>query len=392
MMEPKNCTMASLFEMQCVYIVPKYQRQYVWKLEDQWEPLWLDVIEIASALYEDAKLRSSDAINPNLVESHFLGAVVLKVGGITPEDAQTWKVIDGQQRITTMQLLMAATYSYLNERGLGQTASRLKLLIQNSASSGVGQLKITHREKSYEQFSSVVNSIFSGLTHPKLDGPMIECFEFFRERVEGWFDEREDNLILVAKAFNHTLISKLRLVAIYLGIDDKEYLIFETLNSRGEPLTEWDKIKNFLLYKSDNDSALEQDEFYDEFLTRFDDNWWREATGRGAQERPRTDVFSDYWLESKEQISVSIKRVFKAFKKHIEKYDLAIEPEIKSTCSFKTQNTIDDLLTQITVKWILRSSSIIFVMNCQLVQSGHFCFICSVWIPRTKLNANILSV
>ena len=55
--------MADLFEKQCVYLVPKYQRQYVWNLENQWEPLWLDVIEIASVIYEDAyqrKCRYSD--------------------------------------------------------------------------------------------------------------------------------------------------------------------------------------------------------------------------------------------------------------------------------------------------------------------------------------------
>ena len=109
----------------------------------------------------------------------------------------------------------------------------------------------------------------------------------------------------------------------------KEYLIFETLNARGEPLTEWDKIKNFLLYKADNTSDLDQDKIYDEYLTRFDDNWWRESVGRGAQERPRTDIFTDYWLESRKQISVSVKRVFKEFKKHIENKNQAIEAEIE---------------------------------------------------------------
>ena len=329
MMEPKNCTMADLFEKQCVYLVPKYQRQYVWNLENQWEPLWLDVTEIASVLYEDAHQRNVDSVNTKLVESHFLGAVVLKVGGITPEAAQTWKVIDGQQRITTIQLLVAATYSYLNEHGLVQPAERIKLLIQNSTTPSSSQLKITHREMSYEQFSNVMQSIFVETADQILDGPMFECYRYFQDRVREWFGDRNLNLLCAANAFIHTLISKLCLVAIYLGTEDKEYLIFETLNARGEPLTEWDKIKNFLLYKSDNTSDLDQDKIYDEYLTRFDDNWWREFVGRGAQERPRTDTFADYWLESRKQIFVGVKRVFKEFKNHIEIKNQAIETEIK---------------------------------------------------------------
>ena len=160
-MEPRNSTMSDLFEKQCVYFVPKYQRHYVWNCEDQWEPLWLDVTEIASVLYKDASERSDQRINTKLVEPHFLGAVVLKVGGITPEDAQTWKVIDGQQRITTIQLLMAATYNYLKENSLDSQADRLELLIKNSAATGTGQLKIKHRELSYKQFSSVVSDILT---------------------------------------------------------------------------------------------------------------------------------------------------------------------------------------------------------------------------------------
>ena len=327
-MEPRNYSMADIFEKQCVHLVPKYQRHYVWSLEDQWEPLWFDVTEISISLYDDAQQRNSSEVNSDIVESHFLGAVVLKVGGITPEAARIWKVIDGQQRITTIQILMAATYSVLCDNAMDKSADRIRLLIKNSTNELKNQLKISHKESSYEQFSKVMHSVFDG-TSIQLDGsPMVECYIYFRERVVEWFQDRSGNQLLAANALIITLISKLRLVAIFLDTTDPEHLIFETLNARGEPLTEWDKIKNYLLHKSENIQDVDQDEIYDKYLTQFDETWWREYEGRGAQQRPRTDIFADYWLESQIKRFVGVKRVYKEFKSYIDNHNKELESEI----------------------------------------------------------------
>ncbi len=328
-MEPRNYSMADLFEMQCVYLVPKYQRQYVWSLEDQWEPLWLDVTEISSALYDDAQRKGEGDIDTNHVDSHFLGAVVLKVGGSTPEAAKIWKVIDGQQRITTIQLLMAATYSALRKYELNKAAGRISLLIKNSTGELDNKFKISHKESSYEQFSNVMRSINSERSIQLEGNPMVECYRYFCDRVEEWFQDRKDNSLLAANALIITLISKLRLVAIYLDQKDPEHLIFESLNARGEPLTEWDKIKNYLLHKSDSNPNVDQDEIYERSLIQFDETWWREYEGRGAQQRPRTDIFADYWLESRLHRFVGVKRVYKEFKKYIDNRDQDLESEIQ---------------------------------------------------------------
>ena len=141
-MEPRNYTLANLFENQGIYVVPRYQRLYVWNQEDQWEPLWEDVIEIAGDLLNEATNRNSEEVNADSKESHFLGAVVLKQSGYTPDMAQRWRVIDGQQRLTTVQLLMTAVADELDKietvrpsRALKETnektrpASRSRLLM-----------------------------------------------------------------------------------------------------------------------------------------------------------------------------------------------------------------------------------------------------------------------
>ena len=329
-MQPEKSSIARLFDQQCIYIVPKYQRQYVWRMEDQWEPLWLDVIDIADVLFEDACKADKTEVNPSSVESHYLGAVVLKIGGTTPSEASKWKVIDGQQRLTTIQLLIAATYKNFKERDF-QQAKRLENLIVNSTAEAKSErLKLQHRETSYEQFSKVLESVTENSQSVSAGGPMVECFDYFYEVVRKWLNERNSNLQLAAKSLLNAMVSKLHLVAIYLDVNEKEHQIFETLNDRGEPLTEWDKIKNYLLHKGDVIAVLDQDKLYDHYLTKFDDEWWRALEGRGFQQRPRTDIFTNYWLESRNFSFVGAKRVFKEFKKYIDKKeDNIIENEIQ---------------------------------------------------------------
>ena len=149
-----------------------------------------------------------------------------------------------------------------------------------------------------------------------IESPMADCYKYFRNVARQWFDEQNSRILLAVSALIAVLIAKLRVVAIYLDSGEKEHMIFETLNARGEPLTEWDKIKNYLLYKADEEPDVDQNSFFDNYLEMFDNDWWREKIGRG--QRPRTDIFADYWLESRIMSPVSTRRVFRMFQKHVD--------------------------------------------------------------------------
>ena len=84
-------------------VVPPFQRPYVWEKEEQWAPLWQDVRRMADLRLAQA---SADA-------KHFLGAIVVQAQEPILGDLQASSVIDGQQRLTTLQLLMDATASAL---------------------------------------------------------------------------------------------------------------------------------------------------------------------------------------------------------------------------------------------------------------------------------------
>ena len=330
-MEPRKHTLAELFEGQLVYVVPSYQRLYVWSREDQWEPLWSDVEDIATVLVNDAAVRDSEGVDPDSVEAHFLGAVVLKMSGSTPDLARQLRVIDGQQRLTTLQLLVAAAIIELEGVGLSIPANRLRELTTNSsrsASSANDSYKISHhrhqRGHDYERFRDVMGAALDGTPTDSIDGPMASCYRFFQQAIRDWMSAHDAHKSAAASALATTLIMKLHLVGIHLDTHEKEHIIFETLNARGEPLTEWDKIKNYLLYKADEEPGLNQESFFETYLDRFDEPWWRRDVGRGIQ-RPRTDIFADYWLESRKNTPVAVRRVFREFERHIDQEGRPLE-------------------------------------------------------------------
>ena len=103
-------------------IVPLFQRPYVWNEENQWEPLWQDVVRVTERLLADPDGKH---------QPHFLGAVVLQQLQNPVGSLQARTVIDGQQRLTTLQLLLDALHAELLAVGATQPAMRLEALVSN---------------------------------------------------------------------------------------------------------------------------------------------------------------------------------------------------------------------------------------------------------------------
>ena len=271
----------------------------------------------------DLAQQQAEGIHQRAIEPHFMGAVVLKSSGNTPDLATQWRVIDGQQRLTTLQLLLAATERSI--RSLDEKyADRLLDLITNTGHSSVAgfdQFKISFqrhkRGHDYESLGPVLRAALSGADTAEISGPIAACYRYFEGAISEWLGAHS-NPELAAAALGATLLSKIFVIGLYLDDHEKEHIIFETLNARGEPLTEWDKAKNYLLFKAEESPDLDPAIVFEDFLDRFDDQWWRQWVGRGTQVRPRTDVFLDYWLESKTQEPVSARRVFREFQTYLE--------------------------------------------------------------------------
>ncbi|MFM7774374.1 MAG: DUF262 domain-containing protein, partial [Candidatus Kapaibacterium sp.] len=102
-------------------LVPLFQRPYVWNMEKQWEPLWRDVERLADRLLSGRR----DATQP-----HFLGAVVIQQIQNTVGELQSRIIIDGQQRLTTLQIMLDAVHAAFLEHELTAPAARLEFLVE----------------------------------------------------------------------------------------------------------------------------------------------------------------------------------------------------------------------------------------------------------------------
>ena len=278
------------------WVIPSYQRNYVWTEEGQWAPLWEDLMALTERVRQ-ANSGSEDA------EPHFLGTVITKHSpGFKPNRLiGYWWVVDGQQRLTTLQLLLAAARAVFFQRGLARHASMLSEVLANSPDfvGGPGdQYKIRHKsskrwEKSdYAVFQTMIDSSRSAPNSGVTAGsPLGDCYNYFRGKVDAWLRSlSEDDRGKYVEAFNKAVLKKLVVADIQLSRGQNSHAIFEALNARGKPLTEWEKTKNYFLSLAVSKDDPDGDRTYGEHLERYDaDPYWK----------GRIDTFLLYfaWLE-----------------------------------------------------------------------------------------------
>lgn len=218
------------------YKVPTYQRDYSWK-NDHWEDLWEDIMLIVR--------------NPETV--HYMGSIVLQV--IRPK---VYSVIDGQQRLTTLSLIVLATIKCIKDLVSkdidGENNNeRIKLLSQRFlGSKDPGSLtyssKLELNENNNEFFQSHL-LVFRPALNPRTlrdsDKLLLKAYEFFYQKVSLQFQGTENGQAL-ADFLNKLIAEKLMFIQIVVQNEFSAYTVFETLNSRGERLTISDLLKNFL--------------------------------------------------------------------------------------------------------------------------------------------------
>lgn len=161
--------------------IPLFQRPYVWNEEDQWLPLWKDVQRLAEFRLSDSQ---GDA-------KHFLGAVVVQAQEQKLGNLVVHNIIDGQQRLTTLQLLVDASSALLEEAGRETLAEQLESLTHNQGSfvpQGESPLKVRHTNRDRDAFDEVMTAE-PPIDHDSLkhSGSLItRAHKFFVGIVDEW--------------------------------------------------------------------------------------------------------------------------------------------------------------------------------------------------------------
>lgn len=287
-------------------VVPLFQRPYVWSLERQWEPLWMDVRRLADKALEGAQ-----------AEPHFLGAIVVQQQQSEIGNLSVRTVIDGQQRLTTLQLLFDATYGLLVEKGLGALASQMENLVRNQdayISDPSDRFKIwpTNRDRpAFEEVMALSRPDYAKLRSK--ESRISRAHRYFLSEVDQWLGE--EDATRRAEALVSAMSHRLSLVVIDLAFDEDAQEIFETLNARGTPLTAADLIKNFVFQKLQQDD-FNAEEHYEKYWRLFETPFWETEVTVGRVVYSRSSLFLTQWLVAMTGEEITVREVFSRFKRY----------------------------------------------------------------------------
>ena len=331
-MDANAAAVLDLFETKMQIEVPLFQRRYVWDRERHWDPLWEDISRKFTEYLEgrrDAPL-------------HFLGAMVLDQKQTPTTHVLRRQVIDGQQRLTTLQIFLAALRDFCREQDCVDIAEECERFTFNSgrmANPNVDRFKVQPTQADRGQFRDVIEAgsrTEVERLHPpvrrkyarKIDPRprMVEAYLFFHGRLKEFFLGNADEPPLADECSLserldecfQALKNALQVVVIDLGGDDDAQVIFETLNARGEPLLPADLLRNFIFLRAAR-SAEPQDELYEKYWRPFDDDFWRVPTRQGRLSRPRSDLFLQHFLASREGRDIPIGHLFVEYRHWINK-------------------------------------------------------------------------
>ncbi|MEL6913576.1 MAG: DUF262 domain-containing protein [Pseudomonadota bacterium] len=324
------------------FMVPLYQRKYQWG-DKRLAPFWADVTAKAIEVLDgDAKFE------------HYMGALILSpVGqgsqiGITP----VVQVVDGQQRLTTFQILLTALREVSRHHELEDLIEHIDGYLLNVPKSkdtdplAKYKLSPTPSDRSlfhdlvelpYAEVSKKYKHLYWGSKVPKntefpafrayhLFYSWIDDFSFYgpdeeseidldAEAPEGGEDD-EVELELIEKRLEAILtavLDRLKLVVITLGENDDAQVIFETLNSQGEPLLAMDLVRNNIFHRAEKQSASVE-QLYTKLWTPFDKGWWKEAAPNARPTRPRIDHFLAHTLAAETGDKISMRELYAEYR------------------------------------------------------------------------------
>ncbi len=260
----------SIIDGQKQYVIPLFQRSYIWK-RDVLDIFWTDLVELC---HDDSNRTENN--------EHFMGAIVTIPLDIASKDIEKYLLIDGQQRLTTILVLLAAlrnkAANYTDNKKLLKLADSIKdNYLLHRYENGTDKLKLlpTQLQGDRESFMSIMQGE-DGLT-----GSLItEAYNFFRKKLDGKDIPEFETLI-------SAITNQLMIVHVALEGNDDPYKIFEGLNAKGQKLTQSDLVRNYFFMKIGG-SQKDQEEIHNRYWKPMQVQFPIENEGKGV------DKFSEY--------------------------------------------------------------------------------------------------
>lgn len=285
-MEAHPRRLKTVFRTDVRLVVPLFQRPYVWDEDEQWAPLWDDVVA------------AFDRRQGGETPPHFLGAIVLEQKRGALGSLEVREVIDGQQRLTTLQILIAALRdSYDAAEVKTRLRSHLVKTLVNDldyVDSVDEEFKLWPTNRDRQAYVGVMRGEYRDSASAPSLPRIAAAYVFFRECVDVFVAENADT-VTVLDGLAEVILEHLEMVVIDLGPDDNSQVIFETLNARGTALRAADLIKN-ALFRTLQDHGRPVEVLYQKYWEALEQPHWQQMVRQGRLLRPRLDVYIGFFL------------------------------------------------------------------------------------------------
>jgi len=301
------------------YHIPFFQRPYVWKIEN-----WQEFIE---SVIEQVEL-SADSES-----EHFIGTIIVQQKESTKIGAIEYDLIDGQQRLTTICLLLKAIQDVTQKEA---TKNWINKQLTFTDSDDVLCPRIIHSRKDVVLFESVLFDSehneklwkgFKELSKEQFDDffnktlehkAILGCYLYFRNSIEEYLsfknleiDEQNDLL----KNIVQTILVKLPVIHMALSKKDDVQEIFDTINSQGVKLTTAELLKNYLFKNNQESIKLYQENWYSIFESNEDDiEFWSSDRTSGRMRRSTMELFLYSYLVITKESTVKLEKLFREYK------------------------------------------------------------------------------
>ena len=223
-MQAKETKLQELIEGTKQYVVPLFQREYTWNTKE-WKILWEDILEL-----------SKDK-NP---KNHFIGSIVSMPTVSVPEGVAKYMLIDGQQRLTTIFVILILLRDKSTDEEF--SAEINELFVINKFKKGIDKYKLlpTQTNKDRETYQKLIDN-----ESVDNNNQIIKAYQFFERKL------RQSDISF--EKIKKTITTNFSVVSIVLDPDDNPYLVFESLNAKGRPLSPADLIRNYFFMRIHSD-------------------------------------------------------------------------------------------------------------------------------------------
>ena len=319
-MQANPRSLDALFNSQLRYVVPMFQRLYVWQETPQWATLWEDVAEKADLQLGGTK-----------TNAHYLGALIIEgVRPSSPREVKRFLVIDGQQRLTTLQLLFCAyrDFARLKEwKTLDRATTRYLANVDPDVMEHPEEevLKLWPTTLNRDIFKQIIDAgSVSAIEKrfplirlprkrkPELRSNLVEAYLYFSRTLSDWIagtavragKTEEDCAFALLQALQQDFC----VVEIALSEGDDSQEIFYSLNSQGRPLSQSDLLRSLIFMRAEKDK-VGRDAIFAEYWNKFETSFWSTEIKRGGHSYSRLDLGLRFFLMAKTGELVDARRV-----------------------------------------------------------------------------------